>query len=319
MDPLCHTLVGAVLAESGPRRRTRFAVAGGVIGANLPDIDIFAVMLGPMLGVRRGWTHGVVAMVLLPLLLTGLLLLLARWRRRRTEGVPVRAGPLLALVTAAVLTHPLLDWMNVYGMRWLMPFDGTWTAADTLFIVDPVLYLILGITLFLARRRERGIPWARGGLALAALYIATQLTVTGMARATARADAPAGAAAPVIVVPLALRPLSRDVLVDGGNVWIRGSVRGVPATVAWTDSVPKGLEMEVLNALEATREGRAWFDWARAPFAEPLPGGGGWRLGDLRYGEPGSDGWASLRVDRVPPIRPLLRSERGDTPRGPPA
>lgn len=318
MDPLCHTLVGAVLAESGPRRRTRFAVAGGVIGANLPDIDIFAVMLGPMLGVRRGWTHGVVAMVLLPLLLTGLFLLLARWRHR-SEGEPVRAGPLLALVTAAVLTHPLLDWMNVYGMRWLMPFDGTWTAADTLFIVDPVLYLILGLTWFLARRRDRGIPWARGGLALTALYLVTQFGVTEAARSAVRADAPAGDAARVIVMPLALRPLSRDVLVDGGDVWIRRSVRGFPtATVAWIDSVPKGLEVEVLDALEATREGRAWYDWARAPFAEPLPGGG-WRLGDLRYGSPGVGGWASLRVERVPPIRPLLRSETGGTPRGPPA
>jgi len=319
MDPLCHTLVGAALAETGPRRQTRFAVAGGVIGANLPDVDVFAVMLGPMLGVRRGWTHGVVALVILPLLLTGLLLLLARWRRRRTDGVPVRAGPLLALVAAAVLTHPLLDWMNVYGMRWLMPFDGSWTAADTLFIIDPILYLILGVALFPARRREQGMRWARGGLALAVLYIATQLAVTGVARTTARADAPAGAAAPVIVVPLALRPLARDILVDGGTVWIRGSVRGFPdPTVAWVDSVPKGLEVEVLDALEATREGRAWFDWARAPFAERLPGGG-WRLGDLRYGHPGQDGWATLHVERVHPIRPVLRSGTEGTPRGSPA
>lgn len=318
MDPLCHTLVGAVLAESGPRQRTRFAVAGGVIGANLPDVDVFAVILGPMLEVRRGWTHGVVALVILPLLLTGLLLLLAR-PRHRNEGVPVRAGPLLLLVTSAVLTHPLLDWMNVYGMRWLMPFDGSWTAADTLFIVDPVLYLILGAAWFLARRPDGGVAWARGGLALTGLYLVLQLGVTGAAKSAVGAEAFTGEPGSVIVLPLPLRPLARDVLVDGGRVWIRGSVRGFPTpTVAWRDSVPKGLEGEVLDALEATREGRAWFDWARAPFAEPLPGGG-WRVGDLRYGTPGTEGWASLRVEPVPPIRPLLRSERGDTPRDPPA
>lgn len=319
MDPLCHTLVGAVLAESGPRQRTRCAVAGGVIGANLPDVDVFAVILGPMLEVRRGWTHGVVAVAFLPFVLTGLLLLWARWRPR-SEGGPVRAGPLLILVLAAVLTHPLLDWMNVYGMRWLLPIDGTWTAADTLFIVDPVLYLILGTAWFLARRHAAGVAWARGGLALTGLYLVLQLGVTGAAKNAVRADGIAGEAGPVIVLPLPLHPLARDVLVDGGRVWIRGRVRGFPApTVAWVDSVPKGLEVEVLDALEATREGRAWFDWARAPFAEPLPGGGGWRVGDLRFGDPGTEGWASLRVDRVPPIRPLLRSERRDTPRGPPA
>jgi len=33
--------------------------------------------------------------------------------------------------------HPTLDWLNTYGMRWLMPFSGRWFYGDAVFIVDP--------------------------------------------------------------------------------------------------------------------------------------------------------------------------------------
>ncbi len=42
MDPLAHTLFGAALAESGLKRRSRYATATLLIGANLPDIDVVA-------------------------------------------------------------------------------------------------------------------------------------------------------------------------------------------------------------------------------------------------------------------------------------
>src|ERR671919_620239 len=50
-----------------------------------------------------------------------------------------------AETAVAVLSHPLLDWLNTYGMRWLMPFRGVWSYGDTLFIVDPWLWLALSI------------------------------------------------------------------------------------------------------------------------------------------------------------------------------
>jgi inner membrane protein len=62
--------------------------------------------------------------------------------------------PLLAISALAILTHPFLDWLNNYGMRWLMPFDGTWFYGDSVFIMDPWLWLILGFG-FLAGRKRR--------------------------------------------------------------------------------------------------------------------------------------------------------------------
>ena len=38
----------------------------------------------------------------------------------------------------------MLDWLNTYGVRLLMPFDGRWFYGDALFIVDPWVWLLLG-------------------------------------------------------------------------------------------------------------------------------------------------------------------------------
>lgn len=148
MDPLTHTLVGANLAATRLGEKTRLATAAFIIGANLPDIDSYYYFTNQddfALGFRRGWTHGVLALVVLPFLLTGLLLLYARWRPDPTRDQS-RPDPiwLLGISGIAVLTHPFLDWLNNYGMRWLMPFDGTWFYGDSVFIMDPWLWLILG-------------------------------------------------------------------------------------------------------------------------------------------------------------------------------
>ena len=142
MDPLTHTLVGANLAATRLGRKTSLAAPALIIGANLPDLDAILYFTGHddlALGFRRGWTHGILALVALPLFLSGLLLLYSRLRR-----IPARPAWLLALSFLAVLTHPALDWLNTYGMRWLMPFDGRWSYGDSVYIMDPWLWLILG-------------------------------------------------------------------------------------------------------------------------------------------------------------------------------
>ncbi len=158
MDPIAHSFTGAALAASGLRRATPLATAALILGANGPDIDILAAF-GPdfsSVAHRRGWTHGLPAMAVLPFLLTGLLLAWDRFARRRLtpDGAPIRAGPLLAVAALGVASHPALDWLNNYGMRWLMPFDGRWFYGDALFIIDPWVWLALGGSLFLMHSRR---------------------------------------------------------------------------------------------------------------------------------------------------------------------
>lgn len=162
MDNLCHTLAGAALAKAGLDRRTPLATPALLIAANLPDLDILSYLRDPLFALtfRRGWTHGVLAMLALPPLLAGVMLLWDRQVRRRLQpdAPPAIPRQLMLVSVAGVLSHPLLDLLNTYGVRLLMPFSERWFYGDTLFIIDPWLWLLLGIVTVLGTvggRRER--------------------------------------------------------------------------------------------------------------------------------------------------------------------
>jgi inner membrane protein len=176
VDPVAHTLFGATLAESGLRRRSRYATATLIVGANLPDVDALARFWDRdvELHVRRGWTHGVLAMVLLPLLLAGMVALWHRWRGSAMTQPPAPAynpRAILALSYLSVWSHPALDWINTYGVRLLMPFDGRWFYGDALFIVDPWFWLLTAAGVVLARSGNRAAIAGWVGLALLATWI----------------------------------------------------------------------------------------------------------------------------------------------------
>jgi inner membrane protein len=199
MDPLAHTLVGAALAECGLRKRSPLATATLILGANAPDIDIVAAFGGSdaSLHFRRGHTHGVLAMVVLPLLLTAVMLGWDRWvrRRRHPDGAPANPRALLLLAALSCWSHPALDWLNTYGVRLLMPFDATWFYGDSLFIVDPWLWLLAATPVVLARSRGRLslAAWVVLGSATTAL-----VTLTGRVPLTAKLVWCAGVLAIVI-------------------------------------------------------------------------------------------------------------------------
>lgn len=162
MDPIAHTFTGAALAAAGLHKVAPAATAALLIGANVPDIDVLANFAGDFrsLELRRGWSHGVLALVLWPFVVTGLLLAWERWRR--AQGPPSDPWKLLGIAALAVVSHPTLDWLNNYGLRWLMPLDGRWFYGDALFIIDPWLWLLLGGALCLrySRRAASIAGWA---------------------------------------------------------------------------------------------------------------------------------------------------------------
>jgi inner membrane protein len=179
MDPITHTMVGAAIAAASSRRPGALAIPAGILAANVADIDIFSYLRGEYaaLAFRRGWTHGPPALVVSAAVVLAVVLLWDRRVRRRRDPAaqPARAGPLLAIIAAAVMSHPLLDWMNTYGIRWLMPFDRRWYYGDALFIMDPWLWLLLGVPLFLlhSRRRAAVVAWAALAVVLSVLVMGT--------------------------------------------------------------------------------------------------------------------------------------------------
>jgi inner membrane protein len=302
VDNLCHTLVGAACAEAGLKRRTRFATAALLVAANLPDIDVLVFATGmPSVAFRRGWTHGVIAQVLLPVLLTGACLLADRLRPRRADDEPpVHAGWLLALSVIGIYSHVFLDFLNNYGVRLLAPFDWRWFYGDAVFIVDPWLWLSLGAGVWLSRRQDRPTA-ARGSLVFASLYVAVMLASAQAARGAVAAawgplrGVPASALASprsLMVGPVAVSPLTRVVIVDAGDHYETG-------TFSWRTNaltmdaapIPKNGDRPAVRAARGDAGIQAVLTWSRFPFwrLEPAHGGVRVTLQDVRFaGGPGA-------------------------------
>jgi inner membrane protein len=296
VDNLTHSLVGALIGQTGLKRTTGLAMPALIIGANLPDVDAacFAWLEGvEHLALRRGITHGPPALILLPLLLASALWAFDAWQTRRgtrPEGrLPVRFGWLYALSLIGCLTHPALDWMNVYGIRLLEPFSSRWFHADVLFIIDPWLLGIIGSGVWLSLRRERrGKSWrvnARIALALALLYIGVNAWIT--ASTERMLQGAFGRTATVIASPAPGLFWQREGLVsDRPHRW----------SIAPTDRGPLHLGAEPIASARCQwpderelatggSQSRAFLFWAQAPFAEDA-GDGSVILRDARFYDP---------------------------------
>ncbi len=290
MDNLCHTLVGAAFGEAGLKKTTRWGNPILMIAANIPDVDVLAFATStPAVAIRRGWTHGILAQALLPLVLTGVVLALDRWRPARDGRARVRAGPALLLGYVGVLTHVGMDWLNNYGVRLLMPFSSRWFYGDSVFIIDPWLWLSLGVGVFLARRYARPTR-AAAALVVAALYIAAMVGSARIARARVMEEWTRHTGRPrasLMVGPSFLNPVTRRVIIDAGDHYrhgtyavLSGALRLGDAPVFKNDTHPA-----VMRAANDPRF-RAVLVWARFPYyeVESQPGVTRVRLADMRFG-----------------------------------
>ena len=124
MDNLCHSLVGMALSRAGLHKRTALATSTLVIANNLPDIDVGVFATNTLaMSFRRGWTHGVLAQLTLPIALTGAMLLYDRYRTRSSADGRAVPSQILLLSYIGVLLHVFMDFTNSYGVRLLMPFS----------------------------------------------------------------------------------------------------------------------------------------------------------------------------------------------------
>ena len=287
-----------------------------MIGANIPDLDAVAYFLGPAADLewRRGWTHGVLAVVVLPFLLTGALLLFHRATRRgRRWSADSAAVPrqLLLLSFIAVLSHPLLDALNTYGVRLLMPFSDEWFYGDTLFIVDPWLLLVLSLGLYYSARRKktkRGEAARPVWLALGAvaLYVGA-MAISGIeARKILTREVAAGPRADgydVMAGPVPLDPTVRSFVIEQGEYYRVGTFRWLDQPYVDRDEVltfPRGRPMH--RAAAAATEsllGRRFLGWARYPTFEVQQLGEDRfmvHIVDLRYARRPGDGFGTISI-----------------------
>jgi inner membrane protein len=150
VDNITHSLVGVALADLAMGRRGTKAqrplfVGVGIVAANLPDLDLaYSRITPPPIGYllhHRGHTHTVVGLVVLALLLGFAYRFLPSVRKMRPSG-RLRFWLLMAI---ALGSHLLLDSLNSYGVHPFYPIDNAWYFGDSLFILEPSLWLILGV------------------------------------------------------------------------------------------------------------------------------------------------------------------------------
>ena len=186
-------MAGWALGQAGLKATTRKGLAGLILAANMPDIDVFfGNAPWDPLAIHRGFTHGIVGGVLvLPPVLAGLLWLLDRWQLSRgTEfksGLPMRFGWLVLLCYLGAITHPLLDMLTTYSVQLLSPFSNRWFHADGLFIIDLWVWLMLALGIGISKQREqKDRSWHRPAqIALGAVlaYVGANLLITQRAEA----------------------------------------------------------------------------------------------------------------------------------------
>ena len=260
------------------------------------------------LAFRRGWTHGILAMAVLPAALAGGMAAWDRFirRRRRPDAAPARYPALLLLAFLSILSHPLLDFLNTYGVRFLMPFSGRWFYGDTLFIVDPWLWLLLGAGVAGSRARERrGLRRPSGpaiaALVLSTLYVAVMMGggLAGRRVAARQARALGLSVRRLMVGPVPWNALERMAVLDTGDGYRFGRLRLAlrPALDLSPERWEKNAADPASLAAAKTPAGQAFLSWSRFPAfdSERAPGRIRVRLRDARY--PGPVGsWASVTV-----------------------
>lgn len=300
MDNLAHTLAGAALGEAGLKWKTGLGLATLMIAANMPDIDALGLLFGENLAWRRGWTHGPIALIVLPIVLTVAMIAFDRWqawRGTRPEArLPVRAGWVLALAYIGILSHPLLDFLNTYGIRCLMPFSDRWFYGDALLIIDVWMWSALAIGVWLSRRRRRNSTARPGRPAIAALatvafYSAAMGTGSFVAeRIVAREVAARGLGIPETVVasPVPIDPFRRNIVYSLGDRYGFGAFRWAPAPrLSFEASLVETnmADPAVARAAAASKDVADFLYWSRLPFAEVTRSDGEAHVivGDARY------------------------------------
>ncbi len=169
MDNLSHGLVGMAAGElihrclpleahdqaQSPRRR--LLLVTGLLSASFPDLDlVLTPLLPPPLGYllhHRGHTHTFLYLLPQALLLVALIALL--WpaaRRLLLASRTAMLGFFLSL-SAGLVLHILMDYLNSYGIHPFYPFDPRWYYGDMVFIIEPVFWVAFGMPLMMRIRR----------------------------------------------------------------------------------------------------------------------------------------------------------------------
>ena len=171
MDSLSQIALGAAVSVAVMGRRTAVwkAALWGAVAGTLPDLDVLIDQGDAIrnMVLHRAQTHALFWLTLFSLPFAALVARVngewALWRRWALA------------MWLALLTHPLLDAMTVYGTQLGLPFTNHPYGVGSVFIIDPLytLPLLFGAGWALAGRgSRRGLRANAVGLTLSTAYLA---------------------------------------------------------------------------------------------------------------------------------------------------
>jgi hypothetical protein len=247
----------------------------------LPDADHLYELGGTASYVlaHRGWTHGLLAVAGWGLAAAWIF---GRGRPRRERLVIGMAG------AAGLFVHALTDLLNAFGTMPLAPFSYRRFALDWVYIIDPVLFGVLLLTIVATwRRKSLAAPIARLGLCVALLYVG--LCSVNHAVALDRVRTMAGERLgearirEVAAFPMYPHAFRWRGLIDGGDEVheIRLGLGGGDSV--WLDPWPAARLAD--RRVPRTRDKEAFDRLARFPgaFVEEGPGGTKVRFSDRQF------------------------------------
>lgn len=283
MDSLSQAALGAAVGLAAMGRRTapwKAALWGAVCGT-LPDLDVLIDHGDAVrnMTLHRAESHALFWLTLASPLLAGGIAALHRetagWRRWWLA------------VWLALVTHPLLDAMTVYGTQLALPFSDRPYGVGSIFIIDPLytLPLLAGVGAALRLQGARGTRWNAAGLVLATAYLAWSVAAQQLATSAARAALSARGIAPerLLVTPTPFNTLLWRIVAVTPDSYHEGfhSLLDTSPGIAF-ERHPRGTELAGELRGLAPVERLAWFSRGFYRYGESA---GELRVSDLRMGQ----------------------------------
>ncbi len=169
LDNLTHSLAGLAIAKLASRSQTsksaesrlgagwhRWIVFVSILANNFPDIDLVYSTTSKLdyLVHHRGHTHTFV--FVLPIIMMCLMLSWI-WTKKAKWNLKVPEWQFLAALSlVGGMTHLALDSTNNYGIHPFWPLENSWYYGDTIFILEPWLWIGLAVFCFHEQRTKLG-------------------------------------------------------------------------------------------------------------------------------------------------------------------
>ena len=282
MDPVTHIasglLAGRLLQDRFPTARR--ALAFGVLGAWIPDVDSF-IGLGPEAYLRdhRAFTHS---------LLGGAVLALGLALAFRPLARQVEFRKLAPWGYGLVLLHIFLDLCTTYGTQVFWPISDARLFLPALFIVDPLFTLpllaLIALTFFWKDKRR---ALAALGLILCLAYPLANLGVraTVLAGLTYRLTEAGVAFRTISLIPDPFTPIWWKAVVDQGDTLAVATVPALLPRDIPLLAYPKADEALLARLGEQASIFRTWDWFALYPVMQDIAGSAGREVTftDLRF------------------------------------